>query len=247
MTPEERMQATRVSQQSAEWFTLRCGRVTGSNMTKVMSLLKRASKGKQVGESSATRENYKLAVISELLTGIPVENYVSPAMDTGRELEPIAVAEYEFQTGLETEKTGFWVHPSIDRFGASPDRLVSEDGLLEVKCPLPTTHIEYMIAGKMPDEYVDQVQAELVCTERQWCDFVSFCPVMPSDLRLFQVRVTRDEKRIAELEAGVIAFLEEVVQAIETLRGHATPLKEKLRASLDQEMYLSDEDFVGLV
>lgn len=223
MKPEERAALTRIEQLSAEWFTARLGRVTASNVAKATSRLTKKSGKKEVGEPTAACDKFRTQVIAETLTGIPVENYVSPAMDQGRELEPVAVAEYEFQYGLETERTGLWVHPVIDRFAASPDRLCGEDGVLEVKCPLPTTHIDYMIAGVMPEEYVDQVQSELACTERKWADFVSFCPVMPPDLKLFRIRVERDEERIRQIEEGVIKFLEEVVAGIEQLRGRAKP------------------------
>lgn len=241
MTSEERRALSRIDQLSAEWFAARTGRVTASNVAKALSRLTRKSGAKGVGEPSATCDRYRIQVIAETLTGIPVENYVSPAMDEGRELEPVAVAEYEFQMGLEAEKTGLWVHPLIDRFAASPDRLVGEDGLLEVKCPLPTTHIEYLIAGVMPAEYVDQVQSELACSERKWADFVSFCPVMPPDLKMFRVRVERDEERIHQIEEGVVRFLEEVVEGINSIRDRAVPLKEKLRNSVEA---LNDpEDF----
>jgi predicted phage-related endonuclease len=239
MNAEQRRLLTKIEQGSSEWFAARCHCVTASNTSKALSRLTRKSGNKNVGEPSATCDRYRIQVITETLTDIPVENYVSPAMDTGRELEPVAVAEYEFQTGLETDKTGFWVHPTIDRFGASPDRLVGQDGLLEVKCPLPTTHIEYLIAGIMPEEYVDQVQSELACTGRQWADFVSFCPVMPPDLKLFRIRVPRDEERIRQIEEGVVTFLEEVVAAIEQLRRNAVPVKPR---DSEAEAYLTDED-----
>ena len=235
MTPEERRALTRIDQLSAEWFTARTGRVTASNVAKALSRLTRKSGIKNVGDPTAECDRYRIQVIAETLTGVPVENYVSPAMDNGRELEPVAVAEYEFQTGLEAEKTGLWVHPVIDRFAASPDRLVGAEGVLEVKCPLPTTHIEYLIAGIMPEEYVDQVQSELACTERLWADFVSFCPLMPADLKLFKVRVSRDEERIRQIEEGVVTFLEEVVQGIKKLKSNATPLNQQLRQSISAE------------
>lgn len=250
MDQAERTALTRIEQLSAAWFAARVGRVTASNVAKAMSILTRASKGKQKGESSAVRDRYMIDVMVEILTGQPIEHYVSPAMDDGRETEKLACAEYSFVTGDDLERTGLWVHPKIDRFSASPDRLIDDDGIFEVKCPLPQTHIAYLMAGVCPADYFDQVQAEIACSDRAYGVFASFCKAMPKELRLFRVQVPRDEARIAEMEERVLEFLEEMAQKMSSLGTNAVPypLREKLRESIaaltEHQAYTEAAEFV---
>ena len=189
-------------QGSPEWLQLRCGRVTASRMSDVLAEIKK-------GEAAA-RRNYRAELVSEILTNIPVEEYVSREMQWGKEMEPFARAAYELQTGATVDPAGFAVHSQIPRFGASPDGLVDADGLLEIKCPNTSTHLECLLTGGIPPEHYPQMRAELACTGRQWVDFVSFDPRLPRHLQLFVKRFHRDEKRIAEMEAKVLEFLAEV-------------------------------------
>ncbi len=189
-------------QGSDAWFQARCGRVTASRVANVIAKTKTGW--------GASRANYQAQLIAERLTGNPAETYSNAAMVWGTDTEPQAVAAYEFYTDTETEKIGFVVHPTIDKAGASPDRLIGEDGLAEVKCPNTATHISTLLGGTTPKKYLTQVQWQLACTDRKWCDYVSFDPRLPPALQLFVQRIERDDERIAELEGLVRDFLAEM-------------------------------------
>ena len=107
--------------------------------------------------------------------------------------------------------------PSKDA-GASPDGLVGTDGLLEIKCPFTATHIDTLLSGKVPDRYKTQMQWQMACTGRQWCDFVSYDPRLPEPMRLFITRVPRDNSAIRLMEIEVVAFLEELGDKITALK-----------------------------
>lgn len=190
-------------QGDATWFEARVGLVTASRVADALAMLKR-------GGSSETREKYKLDILTEVLTGKPVEHYVSPAMDWGIETEPVARSAYEAQTNREVELFGFVIHPTISRSGASPDGLVGDDGLVEIKAPTGQTHLRYLVDGVVPEQYKPQMFWQMACTERKWCDFVSYDPRIPDDFSLFIVRLERDDKAIAEMETGVLQFISEV-------------------------------------
>lgn len=200
-----------VEQGTAEWIQMRCGMVTASRMADVMAKLKRKD-----GEA-AVRSNYRTEVVCEMLTGRAADHYVSYEMEWGTANEPLARAAYEIYFGVEVDTVGFATHPSIKRFGASPDGLVGDDGLVEFKCPATSTHIGYLLDNKVPEDYAPQMLAEMACTGRQWCDFVSFDPRLPKRMQMFAVRFPRDEKRIAEMEQEVERFLGEVSASIELL------------------------------
>lgn len=192
-----------VEQGSDLWKQLRLGHVTASNVAEVMS------KGKGGAEATG-RYKYKVRLVAERLTNQVPESFSNSAMEWGIEQEQFACMAYELKTNTLVDKTGFWLHPTIKWVGVSPDRLVGENGLLEVKCPNTTTHLDYMFADKVPSEYVKQVQCQLWVTGREWCDFISFDPRLPQRNQLFIKRVQRDEKLIKEMEAEIVKFLEEV-------------------------------------
>jgi hypothetical protein len=199
-------------QGTAEWALARAGRVTASRVDAVLS---RARDGKSEG---ATRRNYKAQVISEILTGRPQENgFTNKAMEDGLENEPLARGKYEVSTGMDVDKVGFVLHPTIERAGASPDGLVGPKGLVQFKCPFVATHIGYMLAGEVPTDYQPQMLWEMACTEREWCDFVSYCPSLPPHLALYVTRFSRDEARIQKITAEVNIFLREVDEIVERL------------------------------
>lgn len=198
------MQVVECVQGSAAWFEARVGCVTASRVADVLAKLKRKD-----GEAAA-RYNYRIQLLSESLTGQPDPHYVSTWMKEGIENEPLARTAYELKTGNDVELVGFVLHPSIDRCGASPDGLIGRDGLIEIKCPKTTTHIEYLLAGVVPDEYKAQMLWQMACTGRQWCDFVSYDPRLPEHLQLFIVRLTRDDKEIADMEQKVEQFIAEI-------------------------------------
>lgn len=132
-------------------------------------------------------------------------------------MEPHAVAAYEEATGVATELVGFVSHPAIAYAGASPDRLVGDEGLLEVKCPASATHIDTLLSGEVPERYVLQMQWQMACSGRAWCDFVSFDPRMPEDYAFFVTRVRRDEECIAWLEDETRRFIGEIEQRLDDL------------------------------
>lgn len=203
------MPLIKVIQGSSEWLQMRTAVCTGSRVADVMAKLKK-------GGESAARKDYKGEIICEMLTGLAADHYVSPAMQWGLDNEIFARNAYEIEVA-GTEPGGFALHPSIPRFGASPDGLVGDRGLVEFKCPTTATHLEYITAGVVPEEYHWQCLAEMACAERDWCDFVSYDPRLPKKFQLFIRRFPRDEARIKEMEDAVMKFLEECVEAVRSL------------------------------
>lgn len=208
-----------IEQQTPEWLQIRCGMVTTSRVADIIG--KRVKGG--TGELKE-RARYRAEVVSECLTGRAVEHYVTPAMEWGIETESLARAAYEMRFDVETEPGGFHIHDRITRFGSSPDGLVGENGVLEIKCPTTATHIEWLKAGIanpqfIPEEYQAQMLGEMACTGRAWCDFVSFDPRLPKKMQMFARRFPRDDDRIAKIEEAVLLFLEEVIAEIKMLEG----------------------------
>jgi putative phage-type endonuclease len=189
---------------------LRAGKVTASKVADVLSKVKS-------GES-AGRKNYRMDLVAERLTGKPSDSFTNSAMQWGTDQEPFARIAYETYRGLFVEQIPFMDHPTIEWFGCSPDGLIGKDGLLEIKCPNTTTHIEYIQDGKPPSRYIPQMMAQMACTGRKWCDFCSYDPRLPLDLQLFVVRLQRDDKYIAEMESEIIKFLKEVEDTLALLK-----------------------------
>ncbi|MEO7222517.1 MAG: lambda exonuclease family protein, partial [Devosia sp.] len=159
---------------------------------------------------SASRATYLGQLVSERLTGIPYEGFTSTAMQWGLDLEAEAVAAYSFSADVDVLRGWFVKHPAINLTGATPDGLVGVDGLVEIKCPNTATHIETVLTGAIPIKYHQQMHWQMACSGRAWCDFVSYDPRMPEPLRLFVLRVQRDDEQIAELEREVREFLFEL-------------------------------------
>mgnify|MGYP003557979745 FL=1 len=196
-------------QGSEEWHTARLGRVTASRVADVIARTKSGP--------SASRANYMAELVAERLTGTRAEGFTSPAMQWGTEQEPEARLAYEFRTDATVEQVGFILHPTIDMAGASPDGLVLTDGLVEIKCPNTATHIETLLTGSIPGKYVTQIEWQMACTGRAWCDFASFDPRLPEEMRLFVKRFARDDARIAEMEEQVREFLFELDTTVRRL------------------------------
>lgn len=152
------------------------------------------------------------------LNGMGAEGFTNAAMKWGTECEPLARAAYEAEYGLLVSETGMVTHPHIPMSGASPDGLVSIDGLIEIKCPETKAHIDTILSGEAPSKYIPQMQWQMACTGRAWCDFVSFDPRMPADMQMFVRRVLRDDDLIRAYEDEVIAFLEEVDATVTKLK-----------------------------
>lgn len=197
-------------QRTEAWRSARLGRVTASRTADVMATTKTGY--------SASRANYMAQLITERLTQTPTEGFSSPAMQWGTDTEPQARMAYELMTGESVVETGFIPHPTIAGFGASPDGLVGSDGLIEIKCPNSATHIETLLAGKVPSKYMIQMQVQMMCTGREWCDFVSFDPRMPGDMNFWMQRVHADHASQTDIKAEVIKFLSDLEMKLQQLR-----------------------------
>ena len=197
-------------QGSPEWFEARCGLVTASRCGDVTAMTKK-------GEEKTERAHYRAELLSEILTGKPYPHFVTREMQWGIAQEPFARAAYELQRNVLVETCGFAVHPSIDRFGASCDGLVGDDGLIQIKCPNTSTHLGWMLSGSIPVEHMPQMLAEMSCTQRAWCDFVSYDPRLPEHLQLYVRRFARDAKLIAVLEREVEHFNRELDELLDAL------------------------------
>lgn len=198
-----------IAQGSAEWFAQRAGKVTASRVADVIAKTKTGW--------GASRANYAAQLVAERLTGNVEPTFTNAAMQWGTDKEPEAREAYEFHAGVFVDQVGMIDHPKIAMTGASPDGLVGDAGLVEIKCPNTATHIETLLSGKVPAKYVTQMAWQMACTGRAWCDFVSFDPRMPEHMRLFVQRVDRDDTLIATLEAEVSAFLTEVSETVAAL------------------------------
>jgi putative phage-type endonuclease len=200
-----------IEQGSPEWFAMRLGKVTASRITDVLAKVK-------TGEA-VTREDYRTELVVQRLTNQPSETFTNPAMEWGTLQEPMARIAYEEKASVFVEQVSFVEHPTIEWFGCSPDGLVGEDGLIEIKCPSSKNHIKYLLGGKPPAKYIPQMQCQMAVTGRKWCDFVSYDPRLPEDLQLFVVRLERDVSFIMSMEEEVDKFLKEVNVMVNKLKG----------------------------
>ena len=206
------MTTVNLEQGSQEWLLARCGKVTASRVADIMAKTKSGY--------SASRGNYMAELVCERLTGVPTDTFKSAAMEWGTAQEPHARAAYEAVGGVLVEEVGFVPHPSIPDAGASPDGLVGAVGLIEIKCPYTATHIETLLSGKVPDRYNTQMQWQMACTGRVWCDYVSYDPRMPENMRLFLTRVFRDQSAILAMETEVLTFIHELTDKVAALKLH---------------------------
>ena len=197
-------------QRTEEWFKQRLGKVTASAISNVIAKTKTGV--------SASRENYSTQLTLERLTGEQAEFYTNAAMEWGTVTEPKARQAYEIYREVFVDEVGFITHPMIEMSGASPDGLVGDDGLVEIKCPESKTQMETLLNQKVPTKYMPQMQWQMACTGRKWCDFVSFDPRMPENLRLFVQRVERNDEYIVMLEQEVRDFLLDIDRKVEILR-----------------------------
>lgn len=207
-------------QGTEQWHLDRCGCATASCFSDVLA----KGQGK-------TRASYLRKVVTERLTGKPVESYSNNHMLRGQMQEPFGKLAYEAHTGEPIIDVGFIKHPTI-MAGCSPDGLLGTDGGGEFKCVLPTVQLETWLGGDFPTEHRAQIQGSLWITGRKWWDFVSYSPDMPAHLRLYVYRVERDEAYIANLEREVVKFLVEVDAMVERLMRIGVPLEQQLRESL---------------
>jgi putative phage-type endonuclease len=206
-----------IEQRTEEWFQQRLGKVTASRISDVIAKTKTGV--------STSRQNYLIQLVSERLTGKKGDSFVNQAMLDGIEREAAAREFYMRTRGVSVTEVGFFDHPIIKNSGASPDGAVNAEeegkyaGLIEIKCPIETTHTNTLMSKSVPSKYIPQMQWQLACTGAKWVDFVSYNPNFPMELQLFVARVDRDDTYIGELEAEVIKFLDEVEQTIIKLKG----------------------------
>ena len=200
-------------QRSPEWFQARAGRVTASCAKHIGAFLKG-------GDDSAARRDYKMQLVCERLTGFPDEDgYTNDDMARGIALEPQALSAYEAQTGSLVGRVGFLSHTDL-MAGGSPDGVIGDfEGLVECKAPRPANHVRYLRQGGIPKEHEAQLRHLLWLTGAAWIDFVSFCPLMPNDLKLYVERMKADEVTLKRHDGDVRAFLDEVQLEYDSLRG----------------------------
>ena len=198
-----------IEQGTEAWHSQRIGKATASRLADIMARTKTGY--------GASRANYMTELVLERLTGRRAEGFTNAAMQWGIDTEADAKAAYEFRTNAEIEAVGFVDHPTIPMTGASPDGLVGSKGLIEIKCPTSSTHIDYLLTGMVPRKYELQMQWQMACTERDWCDFVSYDPRLPANLSMLIKRIDRDDDLIAEAGIEVMEFLAEVDRTVELL------------------------------
>jgi len=201
-----------MKQGSEEWLQARCGRITASRIADLTAETKSGY--------AASRKNYLAELLVERMTGVPTDGFTSTAMQWGTDHEPEARAVYEFETDNSVEEVGFVQHPKLEYAGASPDGYVGVDGMVEIKCPNTATHIETLQSKNVPSRYLKQIQWQLECADREWCDFVSYDPRMKDPrLVLFIQRVERDDIlltgiliEVEKAEAELKALVEKITE-----------------------------------
>jgi len=204
-----------IPQRSDAWIQQRLGKVTASRIADVCA---RTKSGWGAG-----RKNYMAELVAERLTGSRIEGFTNAAMQWGTDMEPEARNAYEFYSDVTVAEAGFVPHPTIAETGASPDGFVGDDGLVEIKCPNTATHIETLLGGALAEKYFLQMQWQMACTGRQWCDFVSYDPRLPEAMRMHFDRVKRDDAAIEAIENDVIGFLSELRDTVHQLRRKFDP------------------------
>lgn len=191
-----------IVQRTPEWFNLRLGKVTASRIADLMAHTKNGY--------SASRDKYMTDLAIQILTGVVEQGFTNQAMQWGIDNEGKARDAYSFFTGNTVEEIAFINHPTIEQAGASPDGLVGDDGLVEIKCPNSNTHFETLLTGKIKNEYLLQMQWQMACSGRKWCDFVSYDPRFPEEYVIFIKHVERDDGLIAKITNEVTKFLAEL-------------------------------------
>lgn len=204
-----------MEQRTDEWFAARLGKVTASRIADVCARTKTGW--------GASRKNYMAELVAERLTGVRTEGFTNAAMQWGTDMEPEARVAYEFYRDASVAEIGFVPHPTIADTGASPDGLVGDDGLVEIKCPATATHIDTLLGAGLAQKYFLQMQWQMTCTGRQWCDFVSYDPRLPESMRLHVERVKREDTVISALEKDVTDFLSELRDTVHRLRSKYEP------------------------
>lgn len=191
-----------IKQVSEEWFRLKAGVVSGTGFAKVLA------KGK--GNAMAkTRLDYLYQLATERITGKSADETPNMRwMQHGKENEAQARSIYQIQNCIAVDEVAFIYLNEHKRIGVSPDGLVGDQGMVEIKCVKLSTHVGYLLKNRLPPEYKSQVQGQLWVADRQWCDFCSYSE--HSHIELMTVRVWRDEEYIDRLAEEVSVFLSEL-------------------------------------
>lgn len=197
-------------QRTQEWYAQRAGKVTASPILKVYKKLKS-------GGYSSERETYFYQVLGERLSGVPASGFKNAAMQRGIDKEAEAREAYTRRTNYPVSEAPFVPHPRIKNAGASPDGFVGDDGLTEIKCPTTATAVKVLIADYLDETYQAQIQWQLACTGRKWCDYVVYDDRLPEHLRLYIRRIDRNDALIADVEKEVEKFLAEIDAAVAAL------------------------------
>ena len=190
-------------QRSDTWFALRLGTPSASNFDKIIT---------PGGKASTQAEAYMHTLLAEILTGQQGGMESNSWMQRGTELEPEARGFYELTTGHDVAEVGF-ITLDDGSAGCSPDGLIGDPGMLEIKCPAPQTHVGYLLSGELPSGYKPQVQGQMWIAEREWADFLSYSPLMPPVL----IRVHRDEAYIKAMASALAKFTETMAAKREVL------------------------------
>lgn len=199
-----------MDQRTDEWFAARLGKVTASRVADIIAKTKSGY--------STSRANYMAELVAERLSGKKGDSYSNSAMQWGVDQEPNARAAYESMKGVLVQEVGFTPHPTIPNSGASPDGLVDDVGLIEIKCPFTATHIDFLTTEVIPEKYLTQMQWQMACTGRLWCDFASYDPRLPERMQLKVKRVPRDPMMVSHLETEVSQFLFELNAKVAKLK-----------------------------
>lgn len=201
-------------QGDAEWMAARTGALTGSRMYEA------CAKSKKGGKYYAAREALMMEKLIERLTGIPAQHFVNDAMLWGSEQEENAVAMYETQNGILVDSCAYFTHPIIAKSGATPDRLVAADGVLEGKCPTTKVHLDTILSGLIPEQHTYQMAWEIESSGRKWADFISYDPRLPGNLSFFCARYVPDPDVLEYLRKEVVLFLDELARLEEKVRAY---------------------------
>ena len=200
-----------ITQGTPEWHALRCGKVTASRVADLMAKTKSGwGKG---------RETYMYELLAERLTGVQEEGFSSFAMRRGKELEPEARDMYALLRDVDIDLVPFVDHDEIPMYGCSPDGQIGDEGLIEIKCFDAKNHITVMETGEIDKKHVTQMQAQMDCTGRKWCDFISYDPRFPPDLRMHVERVPRDNGFIGDMRSAIKEFIAEIDKRVLRLCG----------------------------
>lgn len=189
-------------QGDAAWLQQRLGKLTGSRMAVAMSFLKN-------GQESAERRKLKFDLVAERLTDCLTSRYVTEAMAWGLATEAEAKEAATQLIGIKIKPCGYFDHPEIDNLGATPDGLLDDDGVLEIKCPTTTTHLSWLLANQVPPEYKSQMICQLICTGRRYAQFMSYDPRVPRRPILYKRFAPSQVERDTVTQAA-IQFLNEV-------------------------------------